>query len=66
MLVLFGLFMNPISQEIIFSDSMGQSSKLVAVWAQIEPIPSLGSLAPSSAFASGLLLLVIMNEGTAL
>jgi hypothetical protein len=47
MLLLFGLFMNPVSQAIIFSDSMGQSSKLVAVWTQIEPIPSLGSLAPA-------------------
>ena len=47
MLVLFGLFMNPWSQEIIFSDSVGQSSKLVAVWTQIEPVPSLVSLAPA-------------------
>jgi hypothetical protein len=47
MLLLFGLFMNPISQEIIFSDSMGQSSKLVAVWTQTQPVPSLGSLAPA-------------------
>jgi hypothetical protein len=47
MLLLFGLFMNPVSQEIIFSDSMGQSSKLVAVWSQIEPVPSLTSLAPA-------------------
>jgi hypothetical protein len=47
MLLLFGLFMNPVSQEIIFSDSMGQSSKLVAVWTQIHPVPSLGSLAPA-------------------
>ena len=47
MLLLFGLFMNPVSQEIIFSDSMGQSSKLVAVWTQIEPVPSLGSLVPA-------------------
>lgn len=47
MLLLFGLFMNPWSQEIIFSDSRGQSSKLVAVWTQIEPVPSLGSLAPA-------------------
>jgi hypothetical protein len=47
MLLLFGLFMNPISQEIIFSDSMGQSSKLVAVWTEIDPVPSLSSLAPA-------------------
>jgi hypothetical protein len=46
-LLLFGLFMNPGSQEIIFSDSMGQSSKLVAVWTQIQPVPSLGSLIPA-------------------
>jgi hypothetical protein len=47
MLLLFGLFMNPVSEEIIFSDSMGQSSKLVAVWTQMQPVPSLGSLAPA-------------------
>ncbi|HJU85722.1 MAG TPA: hypothetical protein VJ551_04485 [Nitrososphaeraceae archaeon] len=47
MLLLFGLFMNPVSQEIIFSDSMGQSSKLVAVWTQVEPVPSLVSLIPA-------------------
>ena len=47
MIVLFGLFMNPVSQQIIFSDAMGQSSKLVAVWTQTEPIPSLASLAPA-------------------
>jgi len=47
MLLLFGLFMNPVSQEIIFSDSLGQSSKLIAVWTQIEPVPSLVSLIPA-------------------
>lgn len=47
MLLLLGLFMNPVSQEIIFSDSRGQSSKLVAVWTEIEPVPSFGSLAPA-------------------
>jgi hypothetical protein len=47
MLILFALFMNPVSQEIIFSKAMGQSSKLVAVWTQLEPIPSLASLAPA-------------------
>lgn len=46
MFLLFGLFMNPISQEIIFSNSLGQSQKLVSVWNTIEPIPSLASLAP--------------------
>jgi hypothetical protein len=45
--LLFGLFLNPLSQEIIFSQSMGQSPKLVAVWTQIEPVPSLASLAPA-------------------
>lgn len=47
MLLLFSLFMNPISQDIIFSNSMGQSTKLVAVWTQIQPVPSLDSLAPA-------------------
>jgi hypothetical protein len=45
--LLFGLFLNPLSQEIIFSQSMGQSPKLVAVWTQLEPVPSLASLAPA-------------------
>lgn len=47
MFLLFGLFMNPISQEIIFSNSLGQSQKLVDVWNTIEPVPSLNSLMPS-------------------
>jgi len=45
--LLFGLFLNPISQEIIFSDAMGQSPKLVGVWTSTEPVPSLLSLAPA-------------------
>ena len=47
MFLLFGLFLNPLSQEIIFSETMGQSSKLVGVWTRIEPIPSLTSLMPA-------------------
>lgn len=47
MFLLFGLFMNPISQEIIFSKEHGQSAKLVDVWKNIEPIPSLASLSPA-------------------
>ena len=47
MLLIFGLFMNPISQRVIFSGANGQSLKLVAVWKHIEPIPSLASLAPA-------------------
>jgi hypothetical protein len=47
MFLLFGLFLNPVSQEIIFSETMGQSAKLVAVWITIEPVPSLVSLAPA-------------------
>lgn len=47
MFVLYGLFMNPVSQEIIFSESIGQSPKLVAVWTQIEPIPQVTSLIPA-------------------
>ena len=46
MFILFGLFMNPISKEIIFSESLGQSEKLVNVWNTIVPIPSIQSLAP--------------------
>ena len=47
MLLLYGLFMNPISQDIIFSESIGQSPKLVAVWTSLEPIPSELSLTPA-------------------
>jgi hypothetical protein len=45
--LLFALFLNPLSQQIIFSESMGQSPKLVAVWTQLQPVPSLASLAPA-------------------
>jgi len=47
MFLLFGLFMNPFSQEIIFSEEYGQSTKLVDVWKNIEPVPSLASLIPA-------------------
>jgi len=47
MFLLFALFMNPVSHQIIFSESMGQSPKLVTVWTELEPIPSLASLTPS-------------------
>lgn len=47
MFVLFGLFMNPISKDIIFSTSLNQSPKLVAVWTTLEPIPQLTSLLPA-------------------
>jgi hypothetical protein len=47
MFLLFGLFLNPLSQQIIFSDALGQSSKLIDVWTTIEPVPSLISLAPA-------------------
>lgn len=47
MLLLFALFMNPLSRHVIFSDGLGQSAKLVAVWNTIEPVPSLASLAPA-------------------
>lgn len=47
MFVIYGLFMNPISQDIIFSESMNQSPKLVAVWTSLEPIPSELSLTPA-------------------
>ena len=45
--VLYGLFMNPFSQKIIFSESLGQSQKLVAVWTQIEPVPQVISFIPA-------------------
>jgi hypothetical protein len=45
--LLFTLFMNPVSKEIIFSESIGQSPKLVGVWNTIEPVPSLASLTPA-------------------
>jgi hypothetical protein len=47
MLVLFGLFMNPISKQVIFSTSLNQSPKLVAVWTTFEPVPQLTSLLPA-------------------
>ena len=47
MFLLYGLFMNPVSQDIIFSESMGQSPKLVAVWTSLEPVPSEASLTPA-------------------
>lgn len=47
MTLLFFLFMNPLSQQIIFSESVGQNPKLVAVWTQISPVPSLVSLLPA-------------------
>jgi hypothetical protein len=47
MFVLYALFMNPISQNVIFSDSLGQSPKLVAVWTTLEPIPQMASLLPA-------------------
>ena len=39
--------MNPGSQDVIFSESMGQSAKLVAVWNTLEPVPSEISLTPA-------------------
>jgi len=47
MFLIYGLFMNPVSQDIIFSESMDQSPKLVAVWTTLEPIPSETSLTPA-------------------
>jgi len=47
MFLLYGLFMNPISQNIIFSETMGQSPKLIAVWNTLEPVPSQLSLIPA-------------------
>ena len=47
MFLIYALFMNPVSQEIIFSESMDQSPKLVAVWTSLEPIPSELSLTPA-------------------
>ena len=47
MLLLYGLFMNPASQDVIFSESMGQSAKLIAVWNTLEPVPSEMSLIPA-------------------
>jgi hypothetical protein len=47
MLLLFGLFMNPVSQNVIFSSSLNQSPKLIAVWTTLEPVPQFSSLLPA-------------------
>lgn len=47
MFLLFGLFMNPYSQQIIFSEEFGQSPKLVGVWKTIKPVPTFESLIPA-------------------
>lgn len=47
MFVLFALFMNPFSQSVIFSNTLDQSPKLVAVWNTLEPVPQLTSLLPA-------------------
>ena len=47
MSLLYGLFMNPVSQDVIFSESMGRSAKLIAVWKTLEPGPSELSLTPA-------------------
>ena len=47
MFLLYALFMNPISHDIIYSESLGQSPKLVAVWTTLEPVPSVLSLTPA-------------------
>lgn len=47
MFVLYGLFMNPISQSVIFSNTLDQSPKLVAVWNTLEPVPQATSLLPA-------------------
>lgn len=47
MFLMYALFMNPISQSIIFSDVLHQSPKLIAVWTKIEPVPSIASLSPA-------------------
>lgn len=47
MLVLYALFMNPVSQDVIFSNALGQSPKLVAVWSTLEPVPQIESLLPA-------------------
>ena len=47
MFVLYALFMNPISQSVIFSNTFDQSPKLVAVWNTLEPVPQMTSLVPS-------------------
>lgn len=47
MFVLFALFMNPVSQNVIFSNTLDQSPKLVAVWNTLEPVPQVTSLMPA-------------------
>ncbi|TBR10476.1 MAG: hypothetical protein EPO62_03470 [Candidatus Nitrosotenuis sp.] len=47
MFVLYALFMNPISQSVIFSNNLDQSPKLVAVWNTLEPVPQMTSLFPA-------------------
>jgi len=47
MFVFYGLFMNPFSRQVIFSESLGQSPKLVVVWTQLEPVPQVTSLIPA-------------------
>lgn len=47
MFVLFALFMNPFSQNVIFSNTLDQSPKLVAVWNTLEPVPQVTSLMPA-------------------
>lgn len=47
MFVLFALFMNPLSRSVIFSNTLDQSPKLVAVWNTLEPVPQITSLMPA-------------------
>ena len=47
MFVLYALFMNPFSHSVIYSESLGQSPKLVAVWTTLDPVPSISSLIPA-------------------
>ncbi|TBR23969.1 MAG: hypothetical protein EPO63_04780 [Candidatus Nitrosotenuis sp.] len=47
MFVLYALFMNPLSQSVIFSNNLDQSPKLVAVWNTLEPVPQMTSLLPA-------------------
>jgi len=47
MFVLFALFMNPFSQSVIFSNTLDQSPKLVAVWNTLAPVPQITSLIPA-------------------
>ncbi|MBI5377559.1 MAG: hypothetical protein HZA82_02945 [Thaumarchaeota archaeon] len=46
MFVLYALFMNQLSQSVIFSNNLDQSPKLVAVWNTLEPVPQMTSLLP--------------------